>query len=79
MERPKAEWKKLPDKLKLSDFSEQSREVLEYFGLEAPHRLNEYCIALEDAVIEQVAKTEQLGEQIKKLQALLEEHRITYK
>ena len=38
----------------LSQISDESLEVLEHFGAEAPVLLNQYACAVEDALIEQV-------------------------
>ena len=35
-------------------FSDLSLEVLEHFGFDAPQLLNEYCCALEDALLDQI-------------------------
>ena len=78
MERPKQSSQSLPQNLSLSNFSKESQEVLEFFGLEAPHRLNEYCIALEDALIKQVGINTKLQEQVQSLKSLLEEHDIKH-
>jgi len=40
----------------LSQISDQSLEVLEHFGAEAPALLNQYSCAVEDALIEQVQR-----------------------
>ena len=40
----------------LSSISDQSLEVLEHFGAEAPYLLNQYACAVEDALIEQVQR-----------------------
>ena len=40
----------------LSQISDQSLEVLEHFGAEAPALLNQYACAVEDALIEQVQR-----------------------
>jgi len=40
----------------LSQISDESLEVLEHFGAEAPHLLNNYACAVEDALIEQVQR-----------------------
>ncbi len=40
----------------LSQISDQSLEVLEHFGAEAPQLLNTYACAVEDALIEQVQR-----------------------
>ena len=47
-------------------FSPASQEVLEYFGLEAPHLLNKYVCSVEDALIEMV-------ERLQKANAIIEE------
>ena len=45
----------------LSQISDQSLEVLEHFGAEAPVLLNQYACAVEDALIEQVRRTQALN------------------
>jgi len=42
----------------LSQISDQSLEVLEHFGAEAPALLNQYACAVEDALIEQVQRVQ---------------------
>ena len=42
----------------LSQVSDESLEVLEHFGAEAPVLLNQYACAVEDALIEQVRRTQ---------------------
>ena len=42
--------------IRWSSFSEESQEVLLYFGINAPHTLNEYCCAVEDSLITAVEK-----------------------
>ncbi len=37
-------------------FSPESQEVLQYFGIDAPHVLNEYCCKVEDALFEIVER-----------------------
>ena len=54
--RPKPDPKELPEGFDKSYFSKESIEVLEYFGIEAPTLLNDFAIALEDALIEVVKK-----------------------
>ena len=44
----------------LSQISDTSLEVLEHFGAEAPALLNEYACAVEDALIEQVQRGQQM-------------------
>ena len=56
----------------LVHFTPQSREVLEYFGLDAPYLLNEYCCKVEDALIEVVAKLQDAKQEIVELQLKLE-------
>ena len=45
----------------LSQISDQSLEVLEHFGAEAPALLNQYACAVEDALIEQVQRGNSLN------------------
>ena len=54
----------LPETIETKDLSLDSRQVLERFGLEAPTLLNDYCIALEDALIELVKKQKELRERL---------------
>ena len=42
----------------LSQVSDESLEVLQHFGAEAPVLLNQYACAVEDALIEQVKRTQ---------------------
>lgn len=56
----------------LSQLSDTSLEVLEHFGLEAPALLNQYSCAVEDALIEQVARANKLQEEVKQLQDLID-------
>lgn len=44
----------------LSQISDESLEVLQHFGVEAPHLLNKYSCAVEDALIEQVKRNQEL-------------------
>jgi predicted glycosyltransferase len=44
--------------------SDDSVEVMEHFGLEAPVLLNNYACAVEDALIEQVKKNSELQQQV---------------
>jgi len=43
---------KVPETINKDQISKESQEVLEHFGLEAPELLNNYCMALEDALID---------------------------
>ena len=49
--------------------SDESLEIVQHFGLEAPKLLNDYSNALEDALIEQVKL-------VKQLRAELEESKV---
>lgn len=51
----------------LSSLSTETLEVLQYFGPEAPHLLNRYCIALEDALLSTVDKNKKLQAELKAL------------
>ena len=45
----------------LSQISDESLEVLEHFGAEAPNLLNNYACAVEDALIEQVQRGQSMN------------------
>ena len=49
--------------------SDDSLEIVQHFGLEAPKLLNDYSNALEDALIEQVAIIKELRAEIAELKA----------
>ena len=49
--------------------SDESLEIVQHFGLEAPKLLNDYSNALEDALIEQVAIIKELRAEIAELKA----------
>jgi hypothetical protein len=51
----------------LRGLSDESLEVLQHFGAEAPALLNKYSTALEDALIEQVQRSNALATQLKEL------------
>ena len=51
----------------LSRISDESLEVLQHFGEEAPVLLNKYACAVEDALIEQVKKNQELIMELKAL------------
>ena len=68
----------LPETIVVSALSEDTQDVLETFGLEAPSKLNAYAIAVEDALLAQVERLQQAQEEIVRLKALLEEHNINY-
>ena len=50
--KPKKHSGELPETIVVSDLSTDSQEVIEFFGIEAPSLLNNYSMALEDALIE---------------------------
>ena len=54
----------LPAFIVTSNLSEETQEILAHFGLEAPLKLNQYSCAVEDALIEQVQKNGELGQQV---------------
>ena len=60
LKKPEVVDKKIPDVINKSDLTEDTVDVLEYFGLDAPSLLNNYSTSLEDALIEQVRKTKTL-------------------
>lgn len=76
--KPEVQKTVLPSVIKREDLTPESIEILEHFGLNSPHLLNEYCITLEDALIEQVTRAQQLtsgliraNDEISRLRALL--------
>lgn len=48
-------------------FSPESQEVLEYFGIEAPHLLNKYCCSVEDALLETIDRLKDAKDTIAEL------------
>ena len=53
------------ENLNWSSFSEESQEILKYFGIEAPQNLNKYATSIEDAWFEQMAANIELRKQDK--------------
>ncbi len=49
----------------LSQVSNESLEVLQHFGAEAPNLLNKYACAVEDALVQQVKQGQQMGTMLK--------------
>ena len=47
----------------LTEFSTESLECLEQYGINAAERLNQYSMSLEDALIEAVSKNKDLNQQ----------------
>jgi len=62
----------LPEVIVVSELSEESQDILEHFGLEAPALLNNFAISVEDAVIEQVGKNLELRKKYEELLATIE-------
>ena len=50
----------LPETIETKNLSQDTQQVLERFGLEAPTLLNDYCIALEDALAYLIQKQKEL-------------------
>ena len=55
--------------------SEESAEVIEHFGVEAPGLLNKYSCAVEDALLEQVQRANALSTRVEELEAQLKAQR----
>lgn len=51
----------------MGELTSESLEVVEHFGIEAPALLNKYSCAVEDALIEQVEKNNELRKEIARL------------
>ena len=66
VEERRAEYEAKPE-VTWDSFSPQSQEVLEYFGLEAPDKLNIFCCKLEDALLEVVARLKDAQNTIEEL------------
>ncbi len=68
VERPEGKkLKQLPDVIHVSDLSQATVDILKQFGMEAPTLLNDYAVALEDALIEQVKVSVKLTKENKSL------------
>ena len=52
-------------------FTDESLEILQHFGLDAPHLLNHYANVIEDALIEQCQVMQILHKRIQELKAEL--------
>ena len=68
----------LPTHIALTDFSVESLEALDHFGIEAPAKLNQYAMSLEDALIEQVKRNKDAKDEIKRLKKLLTDNNIEH-
>ena len=78
MDKPLPSESELPETITVAELSPETRDVLQHFGVEAPEKLNQYCITLEDALIEQIRRASQLHDELKRMRALLEEHDVPY-
>ena len=54
-----------------NSFSPESQEVLEHFGIDAPHLLNVFCCTVEDALIEVCDRLKEAKNEIKALEEQL--------
>ena len=70
--RPKQTKEPLPETIVVSELSQGSQEVLEFFGIEAPTLLNDLSCALEDALIESVARYKALKQTYEALKSKYE-------
>lgn len=69
--KPNKKKTKLGATINVSDLSEATVDVIAHFGINAPGLLNEYSIALEDALIEQVNHVVKLRHQVAELQSIV--------
>jgi hypothetical protein len=60
----------------LSQVSDESLEVLQHFGAEAPALLNRYSCVLEDSLLNQARQTYETQQQLQQLNAALEEAKL---
>ena len=67
----------LPDEISWENFTPESIEVLQFFGMDAPTKLNEYACAVEDAFLEMVNATAQLKKENERLKAELSIRKAT--
>ncbi len=77
-QKPPAVKTPLPKTIEVSKLSKDSVSILEHFGLDAPNLLNNYSIALEDALIEQLNGRVDNANEIVRLRKLLEKHNIPH-
>ena len=78
MNKPPTSESELPETITVAELSPETQDVLQHFGVEAPEKLNKYCITLEDALIEQIRRAAQMHDELKRMRALLEEHDIPF-
>ena len=67
----------LPEAINWESFSDESLAVFSCFGIDAPDKLNQYACAVEDKLIECLAKLKELGLENKKLRAELAVRKAT--
>ncbi len=65
--KPKKHSGELPKTIVISELSTDTQEVIEHFGIEAPSLLNNYSMALEDALIECVNSLKTLKKKYEEL------------
>lgn len=70
--RPTKTTAPLPKTIVVSELSDGTKDVLEYFGVEAPVLLNDFSCALEDALIESVARYKELKQKYEALKSKYE-------
>lgn len=62
--REKTSSTSLPSEIKTEDFSKESREILEHFGLECPAMLNVYATSLEDVLLQLTQANNELRREV---------------
>jgi hypothetical protein len=67
----------LPDEITWDSFTPESIEVLQFFGMDAPTKLNEYACAVEDAFLELVNGMGKLKKENDRLKAELSIRKAT--
>ena len=76
--KPQPKGIKLDKTIDVSQLSEDTIGIIKHFGLDAPSLLNNYSIALEDALIEQCRFRQQADGEIRRLRKILEEQNIPH-
>ncbi len=72
IKRPKSATAPLPETIVVADLDPGVQEVLKHFGVNAPELLNNYCMALEDSLIELIRKIKRLEADNRFLTGLIE-------
>jgi hypothetical protein len=75
IKRPKINAKPLPETIVIADLDPGVQEVLRHFGINAPELLNNYCMALEDSLIDLIKKIRRLEADNRFLIGLIEEEK----